>query len=287
MKLCLPVSKPFSLRQSIEFIQRFPPCRADYAMTDESITAAVSIDGVARCFTIRGDRDVTVDVPDDAPAVARAALVQRAAHLVGANDDVGELYRRAKGDAPFEAVIERLRGLHHVRFLTLGEIAVYAVMMQRTPIALAARLKRRFVERFGQRVDGLYAFPDLAELETLTADEIHDAIHHRPKADKIAACVRGVARIGERFLTTAPYAEARDALLAIPGIGPFSAAAILLRGLGRMDELPAMHWFEDAARTIYGRRFDAQAVIDRYGPVIGYWSFYVKTGAPRLERLTA
>jgi len=180
-------------------------------------------------------------------------------------------------------VIARLSGLHHVRFLTLGEIAVYAVMMQRRPIALAARLKRRFVERFGQRVDGLYAFPDLAELQTLTADEIHEAIHHRPKAEQIVASVRGVAGIGERFLATASYAEARDALLEIPGIGPFSAAAILLRGLGRMDELPAMHWFEDDARVVYGRRFDAQAVIDRYGPLIGYWSFYIKAGAPRLE----
>jgi DNA-3-methyladenine glycosylase II len=283
MKLSLPVSKPFSLHQSIEFIRRFPPCRADYAMTDDSITAAVSIDGAAHCFTLRGDSEVTVEVPDGSSAAVRAALVARAAHLVGANDDVGELYRRAKGDAPFETVIARLHGLHHVRFLTLAEIAVYAVMMQRTPIALAARLKRRFVERFGQRVDSLYAFPELAELATLTADEIHAAIQHRPKADKIAVVVRGVAAIGERFLATAPYAEARDALLAIPGIGPFSAGAILLRGLGRMDELPAMNWFEDDARQLYGRRFSARAILARYGTMIGYWSFYLKTGVPRLE----
>src|ERR1051326_3815616 len=107
MKLCLPVSKPFSLRQSIDFIRRFPPGRADYAMTDDSVTAAVSIDGAAHCFTLRGDREVTVEVPDGAPAAVRAALVERAAHLVGANDDVGELYRRAAGDAPFERLIAR------------------------------------------------------------------------------------------------------------------------------------------------------------------------------------
>ena len=31
-----------------------------------------------------------------------------------------------------------LHGLHHVRFLTLEEIAVYSVMMQRQPIQRAA-----------------------------------------------------------------------------------------------------------------------------------------------------
>jgi len=276
MKLPLPITKPFSLARSIAFLRSFPPCRGDYVLADDAITAAVSIGGVAYRFKIT---EATVEVPDDAPA---QALVARAAHFLGTEDDVTPLYRAAEGDPPFRAVVERLHGLHHVRFLTLPEIAVYCVMMQRTPIAIAARLKRRFVERFGRRVDGLIAFPEMAELVALDADAIADAIQHRPKANAIAGVVRGVAAIGETFLRTAPYAEARDALLAIAGVGPFSAAAILLRGLGRMDELPAMHWFEDDARAIYGRRFDARAVIARYGAHIGYWSFYVKTGAPRV-----
>ena len=69
---------------------------------------------------------------------------------------------------------------------------------------------------------------------------------------------------------------ARAALLDVPGIGPFSAGAILLRGLGRMDELPGMHWFAREAREVYGDAFDEAAVRARYGRHVGYWAFYLK-----------
>ena len=47
---------------------------------------------------------------------------------------------------------------------TLEEIAVYSVMMQRNPITMAARLKRKFLARYGLPVKGseLRAMPDFA-----------------------------------------------------------------------------------------------------------------------------
>lgn len=44
----------------------------------------------------------------------------------------------------------------------------------------------------------------------------------------------GLDDVGENFLTTAPYEEAEAVLLSISGVGPFTANAILLRGLGRL-----------------------------------------------------
>src|SRR6185369_11906618 len=137
----LPVCQPFSLDQTLAFIRRFPPCQNDYLLTDDSLTAAVAIGGRAVPFTIRGGERPTVEVADPAAA---PALAQRASDFVGSRDDLGELYARAEADPPFRALVAQLHGLHHVRFLTLEEIAVYCVLMQRTPIALAATYKRRF-----------------------------------------------------------------------------------------------------------------------------------------------
>ena len=94
---------------------------------------------------------------------------------------------------------------------------------------------------------------------------------------------RILSAIGLATLREAPYAEARDALLSIKGIGPFSAGAILLRGLGRMDEVPSVTMFGEDAAMIYGRAIDEAAIARRYGRQIGYWGFYVKTGAARLR----
>jgi DNA-3-methyladenine glycosylase II len=181
-----------------------------------------------------------------------------------------------------QPIMRALHGLHHVRFLGLEDIAVHAVMMQRQPPARVAMMKRRFLEAFGYPVGDLYAMPELDALAQIPAAAIAKAIRHEPKAARIAEVVRAVAALGENFLRTAPYEQAKQALLAIPGIGPFSAAAILLRGLGRTDELPGLAMFEREGRAIYGAAWDEEAIARRYGDQIGYWSFYVKTGAARL-----
>ena len=285
MRLSLPVTQPYSFAQTVAFLRRFPPCQGDHVITDDSITAAVSVRGIARAFTLRAGDQLTIELPRHVDAATQRALITRATDFIGASDDLTALYAAAEGDPPFRRLVTQLHGLHHVRFLTLEEIAVYCVFMQRTPIKLASLYKRRFVDAFGIPIDVggtiLRAMPGLDQLIELDEDAIATAIGHARKAAIVTGVLRGVAAIGEHFLRTAPYAAARDALLEVPGIGPFSAAAILLRGLGRMDELPSMQRFEAEARALYGRSYDAAAIAHRYGSQIGYWSFYLKTGMAR------
>jgi DNA-3-methyladenine glycosylase II len=291
MRLSIPVTQPYSFAQTIAFLRRFPPCQGDYVITDDSITAAVSVRGIARAFTLRAGNQLTIDLPRHADLDTQRALLARASDFIGAGDDLTALYAAAEDDPPFRKLVAQLHGLHHVRFLTLEEIAVYCVFMQHTPIKLASHYKRRFRDAFGIPIDvggtTLRAMPELDQLVELDADTIAAAIGHPHKAAIVTDIIRGVAAIGETFLRTAPYAAARDALLAVRGIGPFSAAAILLRGLGRMDELPSLRNFETEARSLYGRAYDPAAIAHRYGTQIGYWSFYVKTGASRLTSITA
>lgn len=284
MRYPIATRQPFSFDQTLTFIRRFPPCRNDVLLEADAVTAAITIDGEAVTFTLRGGDAVTCEAPSKRVAA-------RASDWIGAQDDVAALYAAAEGDDAFSTLVRQLHGLHHVRFLTLEEITIYCVMMQRAPIARASQMKRDFLAAFGLPIEvrgrTLRAMPDLAQLGELDGAAIGAAIRHAAKGATIAGVVRGVAALGEAFLRTAPYAVARDALLAIHGVGPFSAAAILLRGLGRMDELPAMRGFDDDARVIYGAAYDETAVLRRYGTLIGYWSFYVKTGAARIEEARA
>jgi DNA-3-methyladenine glycosylase II len=269
MQLTIATSKPFSFDQTLRFMARFPPCQANYIVDKDSLTGAVAIDHKAVTFTL--DRNLTLETTD------RRAL-PKVASMIGANDDVEAFYAAAQGDKPMMRRIDQLHGLHHVRFLTIAEIAVYSVLMQRAPITIASSLLRRFREAFGLRAGSLYAMPELDALTDLTADQIATAIEHRGKAERIVEVVHGIRAIGEDLLRNAPYERARDALLAIRGIGPFSAAAILLRGLGRMDELPWLPAFAQGAREFYGHPVDQAVLTRRYGRLIGYWSFYMKAG---------
>ena len=281
MNLPLLTRAPFSFQQTLAFVRRVPPCQGQYLVTDDSLTAAIVVGGRPTAFTIRAGH-VEVERAVDAPAV-----LARAAHLVGARDDLGEFYAAAEGDRHFRPIIDALHGLHHVRFLTLEEIAIYSVLTQRTPIAMAARMKHRLFERIGLPVGTLRALPSFETLVTLDGATYGEAIGHARKGEVIAEVVRGVARIGEKFLCEAPYEEAKAELLAIRGIGPFSAAMILLRGLGRMDEVPVAQVFEAEARALYGAHYDEAAIRARYGRQLGYWSFYLKSSHSRRPAIRA
>lgn len=279
MQLTIATCEPFSFGQTLRFMRRFPCTRRQYLFDDASMTAAVTVGGKPTAFTLReGKRGVTIELANDLAKARRDAVVAHAAHLIGASDDLAPLYTAAAGDAKFTARARELHGLHHVRFLTLAEIAVYAVMMQRAPAERAVGYLERFLAAFGKPVTvrgtTLRAMPELDEACALSPEQIGEAIGHAPKGERIAASLRGVRDLGEEFLRHAPYAQARDALLAIRGLGPFSAAAILLRGLGRMDELPWLPQFAMAARRLYGREVAPETIAKRYGNLIGYWSFY-------------
>ncbi len=122
--------------------------------------------------------------------------------------------------------------------------------------------------------------PSLGELATIEPAAIVEAIGHRGKAERIAAVVRGVAALGETFLSTAPYAAAKDALLS--GAGNRSV-------LGCCD--PARARSGRQAAIVRDVRARGPADLQRsrrigcdrasYRDQIGYWSFYLKTWATR------
>jgi DNA-3-methyladenine glycosylase II len=282
MKLAIATTKPFSFEQTKTFIRRFPGCQAQTTVEGGVVTAAFAAGGRGWAVRLHASGDSLVA---ELPAGAPRSLVRRAAEWIGAGDDVQALYRRAAGDRAFQPVIAKLHGLHHVRFLGLEDIAVHCVMMQRQSPAQTARMKRRFLEALGHRTGDLHAMPELAELAALEVEAIENAIRHRAKAERILAVVRGVAQLGEDFLRTAGYADAKAALLDVPGIGPFSATAILLRGLGRHDENPVLEMFAGDGRLIYGEAWNEAALAKRYGDQIGYWTYYLKTGAALLSAL--
>jgi DNA-3-methyladenine glycosylase II len=91
----------------------------------------------------------------------------------------------------------------------------------------------------------------------------------------------GLAALDEQWLRTGPYDQVRQALLAVPGIGGFTAHALLLRALGRPDDVPLeMAQFRRAAEAIYG---DPPPSPDdlrgRYGPWVGWWAYLARTAA--------
>jgi len=73
----------------------------------------------------------------------------------------------------------------------------------------------------------------------------------------------------------------RDQLLGLPGIGPWSATFVLIRGLGRMEHAPPDKELLRAATRVYGHTGDEHELARLaapYGPWQGYWAHYLRAG---------
>jgi DNA-3-methyladenine glycosylase II len=132
-------------------------------------------------------------------------------------------------------------GQRPVLFHSPYEAAAWGVIAQRRAVAQASVTRREVAERYGEtfEVGGetLHAFPTPAKLATI------EPLKGLPEV-KVER-LRGIAqaalegRLDPDALRALEPDAAREALLALPGIGPFYASLILIRATGHADLLPA------------------------------------------------
>jgi DNA-3-methyladenine glycosylase II len=289
----LPATPPFDFTKTLRFIGMFSPAAGEQRASATSLTKAVALDGRAVAFTAAPAGDVehpavtyTLHADDPLTDADRATLEDRIAFYLSLDDDLRPVYAIARADSVFAPIVERLYGLHQVKFLTPFENACWAVLAQRTPMPIARRTKDALVARYGVQIDvdgTIYgAFPEPQRLAAVAPAELQDILRNERKADYLAAVIRFFAETDERWLRTGPYDEVAASIRAIRGIGEWSASFILIRGLGRVERVPASDAeFANAAARVYNGgaplpKADLQALIDRYSPYAGHWAYYLR-----------
>lgn len=283
----LTPTAPFDFDQSLRFAARFNPRQAMPSQAPRSITQAVRVEGQTVVFRVESlgtmaDPRLSCTLHAGVPVslTLRTAAVDRLGFYLSAADDLRPFYALAEHDPPFLPVLDALYGYHQVKFLTPFENAVWAILSQRNQWSNAQRMASALVTRYGTAltVDGqdYWAYPDPGAMASADPGEIASIIRHQPKGAQVAGVARAFASADEHFLRAAPYAEVEAWLLAIPGIGPWSASFILLRGFGRTQRLPAGDRFIQAgfARFYGPANFNERAAY--YGDWRGYWGHYLR-----------
>jgi DNA-3-methyladenine glycosylase II len=290
----LATTPPYSLSRTLQALTGFTPCAGDQSIADDCVRKALLRPGA------HPDEAVVVEVappPDDQPGVnltvyagsplepGEVAGVQRSvSRWLGLDDDLSAFLAVARADLAMAQVLTATTGLHQVRFPSLAEGAAYFALTQRSTQWFAAARKRRIVSELGARgeLDGEVhiAFPSLSTLVALGEDELVGFAGNRQRAVRLREVLTGIAALDEEWLRTAPFAEARAALLAVRGVGAFTADAILLRVLGRPDNVPLeMAQFTRVVEALYGDPAPTAAQLrERYGHHIGWWAYLSRMG---------
>ncbi len=176
------------------------------------------------------------------PMPARPVEFQKKVReMLYADLDLEPFYRRARRDRALRPVVNALVGLKPVRPPDVFQMVVIALSEQQVSMAAAHRVRERLLAACGTRAGRLLAFPRAEDVAALGPEGLRACGFSTRKASCLAA-------LAERFasgdMDVSSWEEMDDETLAsrlrgYPGIGEWTAEYILLRGLGRLDALPA------------------------------------------------
>lgn len=236
---------------------------------------------VAQCR--RGDSlSIVIEGATTSNEVEVLELVRR---MLGADRDLESFDRSAARIPWLTPLVERMRGLKPPRYPTLWEACANGIVFQQVSLRAASAIMHRLIVALGRPVETgglampIYQFPDKESFQSASDDLLRAT---GLSANKIATLRRAADAIGAGTLdaTTLEGCASPDAaatLRQIKGIGPWTAAVILLRGLGRLDVFPANDTSvaSNIALVAGSAPFDSQAVLTALGPQRGMLYFYL------------
>jgi 3-methyladenine DNA glycosylase/8-oxoguanine DNA glycosylase len=260
---------PFSLTAAATYVEGFPGSRAERSADALRYAWAVDEDWRTVQATLRQDGEtVRVELTGRPPA----ALVERAVddlkQMLCLDVDGAGFAALGRSDRVVAALQQRFPGLRPVLFYTPYEAAAWAIIGQRIRMTQAAAIKAALGDELGQHG----AFPAPARLAKLTGPR-------RGLTDRKLGQLQTIAQAAEdgalsrRRLRAMSYLDGLATLQRLPGIGPFSAELILIRGVGLPDALPNHDTrLEDAIRRAYDLADDADSAA--IGSITDGWRPY-------------
>ena len=247
--ISLATRAPFHLEATVRVLQRRPANAVD--LWERS--------AYERVLTLsRGDVLIevkdhgTVDNPDlrlsiragDASAGTRAEAGAAARRILGLDIDPAPLQRSVNAQSSIRATCSALRGMRPPRFASLFETFASIVPFQQLSLDAGIAIVARLVMRFGSKLehDGrrFRAFPTASRVAKARVASLRSCGLSQQKALTLIGLARLIeaGELTEADVTGMSTRAALARLTALPGIGPWTAGLVLLRGLGRLDVFP-------------------------------------------------
>jgi DNA-3-methyladenine glycosylase II len=160
--------------------------------------------------------------------------------------DLNLFYKEIKGDYAMSRIAKLLYGLKSPTTPTVFEALVDSIVEQQISIAVAIALEEKLVKKLGERltVDGetYFAFPTPQTHASSSVEEIQQVGLSRRKAEYIREAAQLIVA-GKLDLEGLKSQESGEEIVLkldeVRGIGVWTAELTMLRGMQRLDALPA------------------------------------------------
>ena len=196
--------------------------------------------------------------------------------LLGSEFDLDAFYAWAASDPVLHPLAVRLAGLRPPLAPDPFEALVSSITAQQVSLFSAFAIRSRLIERFGERGEIAYAFPTRDRLARAAQEELVAVGFSRRKAAYTVGLARSDLDLGR--LASLDDDEVRARIVALPGLGPWTAEWFLARHLARPTAWPAGDLaLRKAALLLYG--VDVHELGPRLDPFQNLAAHYLLVGA--------
>jgi len=218
----------------------------------------------------------------------KKAAQQAITYIFNLNLDLNEFYNHAKTDRITHKITSSLCGFKYTTTPTVFESLVDSIVEQQISIKIARTIEERLAQKFGGKleVDGqcYYAFPTAKDIDDASISDIQGCGLSRRKAEYIYGAAHRIVS-GELDLESLKNNPDSNAVIAeldqVKGIGVWTAALTMFRGMQRLDVLPADDFGIRRVMSNYYcggkpiKALEAREIGKRWGKWQGLAAFYL------------
>jgi DNA-3-methyladenine glycosylase II len=206
--------------------------------------------------------------------------------LLGTEFDLGSFYDWARGDPVLARLTRELAGLRPPLAPDPFETLVTSITAQQISLHAAFSIRNRLIQRFGRRFGRSYSFPTAQRLRRADPDELVRLGFSRRKAEYVVGLA--AEKIDFSALAQLPDEEIKARLIAIRGLGEWTADWFLARHLARPRAWPAGDLgVRKAVAAFYPEAGDLRAFGKRFEPFQNLSAHYLLAGLYSGRRLDA
>ena len=291
--------EPVDLRRTIAShgVADLPPNRTD----EDALTIETTVRlprGRPRIVLVEPGPKGNASVSSQGPAPSgetAAALLAQVAHMLRLDEDLSEFYELVREDPDISWASRGAGRL--IRSATVFEDVVKTICTTNCAWSATIRMVSALVEHLGEPAataeDGPWgrAFPTpeaMAEADESFYKDVVRAGYRGPYLRSLAASVAGgeldLEELSQTSRDELPDDEVADRLLALPGVGPYAAAHVMML-VGRYSPLILDSWTRPKYAQVNGRKA-SDATIERrfrrYGPYAGlaFWLYLTRDWVP-------
>lgn len=283
----LPALPPFSLERTVAALRRRTISLTD-VYEDGEYRRVVHVDGTPRLFAVRQPAPDAVRVralDGPLPMAERDAAAYMLDRMLGLRFDLAPIQQVVSSDERLSRVMALAPGLKPPRFDSLWITLLCVVPFQQVSLDAGQAILNRVVTAFGTAHTHLggvvYAYPSAERIAEADPELLRQCGLSWNKVQTLRSAAERIANgaLGEEDIARLDDEEAQRQLRLLPGIGPWSAQIILLRGFGRLGLFPPG---DSGASGTLAKLFEidakqaeahARALGEALGPFKGYLYF--------------